>query len=397
MTALQVYSAAHELRTGGPGAVRDALLAARRRTLLLADAYAHALRPQGMQVPYRPTINPPLWEWGHVAWFQEWWIARNRERALGVRCNPDHERAPSLMAGSDQLYDSGRIAHTTRWDLPLPDEKATRAWMAATMDSTLDALEALPANASADELYFFRLVTLHEEMHSEAAVYMARALGIDVPLSALRSVETPAGETKPVHVPAQEFVAGWQGPGFAFDNELQPLAVQLKAFEIDSRPVSQARFDAFVEAGGYRDRRWWDEAGWDWLQHAGVPHRTGKSQAPVLHVTAFEAEAWCRWAGRRLPTEFEWECAALTQPDFAWGSAWEWTASGFLPYPGFEPHPYRDYSAPWFESRRTLRGGCTATSAALLHPRYRNFFEPQRSDILSGFRSCASFPARVQV
>src|SRR6185295_2102953 len=111
-----IYSSAQELRTGGPETVRAALLAARKRTLLLADAYADALRPAGMRVPYRATVNPPLWEWGHVAWFQEWWIARNRQRALGTRCDPEHERAPSLMAGSDGLYDSGKVAHTTRWD-----------------------------------------------------------------------------------------------------------------------------------------------------------------------------------------------------------------------------------------------------------------------------------------
>src|SRR4051812_31959472 len=130
-TALPIYSAAQELRTGGPDVVRAALLAARKRTLMLADAYAEALRPAGMCVPYRSTINPPLWQWGHVAWFQEWWIARNRQRALGTKCDPEHERAPSLMVGSDRLYDSGKVEHRTRWELPLPDEKGTREWMAA--------------------------------------------------------------------------------------------------------------------------------------------------------------------------------------------------------------------------------------------------------------------------
>jgi gamma-glutamyl hercynylcysteine S-oxide synthase len=109
----------------------------------------------------------------------------------------------------------------------------------------------------------------------------------------------------------------------------------------------------------------------------------------ATHLSAHEAEAWCRWAGRRLPTEAEWECAALVAPDFSWGQVWEWTASAFLPYPGFRAHPYADYSAPWFGSRRVLRGASTATSPSLAHPRYRNFFEPQRSDVFTGFRSCA--------
>jgi EgtB-related family protein len=108
---------------------------------------------------------------------------------------------------------------------------------------------------------------------------------------------------------------------------------------------------------------------------------------PVMHVSAHEADAWCRWAGRRLPTEAEWECAALTLPQFAWGAVWEWTSTVFEPYPGFVAHPYREYSAPWFGTRRVLRGACAATAPALAHPRYRNFFEPQRVDIFAGFRS----------
>jgi iron(II)-dependent oxidoreductase len=257
------------------------------------------------------------------------------------------------------------------------------------MASTLDALEGLPAGAGDDELYFFRLVALHEEMHAEAAAYMAGSLGVDVPPSAHRPVEPLQRDQAALCVPGQEFVAGWQGAGFAFDNELQGVRLHLHAFEIDAQPVSEVRFAEFVAAGGYRERRWWDDAGWTWLQQSEMKPRGDRSDAPAMQVTAFEAEAWCRWAGRRLPTEFEWECAALTQPDFRWGQVWEWTASPFTPYPGFEAHPYTDYSAPWFGSRRTLRGACAATSGWLAHPRYRNFFEPHRADIFAGFRSCA--------
>ena len=108
------------------------------------------------------------------------------------------------------------------------------------------------------------------------------------------------------------------------------------------------------------------------------------------HLTLHEAEAWCRWAGRRLPTEAEWECAACSAPDaFRWGDVWEWTGSQFEPFPGFEPHPYRDYSAPWFDGRPVLRGASHCTQPRMRHPRYRNFFTAARNDVPAGFRSCA--------
>ncbi len=130
-------------------------------------------------------------------------------------------------------------------------------------------------------------------------------------------------------------------------------------------------------------------AGSGWQQRRGGQWLPVEPRHAALHLTAHEADAWCRWAGRRLPTEAEWECAAHTLAGFAWGHAWEWTASTFGPYAGFAPHPYRDYSAPWFGSRRVLRGACPATAPALAHARYRNFFEPHRNDTFAGFRSAA--------
>ena len=389
--ASQGYSASQALRSGDRAAVRQALVAARERSLALADAYAAALASTGMRVPYRPTLNPPLWELGHIGWFQEYWIGRNRERGRGVDCDPAHARGPSLLPGADSLYDSGTVEHRSRWELPLPDAAAIRGHLAAVLAQTLDLLDRLPPDAGDAELYFFRLVSLHEEMHAEAACYMARALGISRPSQMpVGSARVPAPAQ--INIPAQSFRLGYEGPGFAFDNELGPHEVHLAAFQIDAQPVSWARFLAFAQAGGYEAPQWWDEAGLAWLQQSGRPRHEAQAHNPVeaaVHLSAHEARAWCRWAGRRLPTEAEWECATLTAPGFSWGQVWEWTASAFQPYPGFTPHPYRDYSAPWFGSRVVLRGACPATSPRLAHPRYRNFFEPHRTDVFAGFRSCA--------
>jgi ergothioneine biosynthesis protein EgtB len=392
------------LRAGPAEAVRAALLAARRRTLALADDFQAALGAACPAIPYAPELNPPLWELGHVAWFQEWWIARNRERARGVACDPDHARGASLLAQADAWYDSGRVAHRTRWDLPLPHGDATREYLDRTLSQTMELLNGLPPGADDDRLYFFRLVALHEEMHAEAATYMAQNLGIALPDGELAQEHAAPIE---LELPAQRFRMGSDAAGFAFDNELQSHEVALEPLRIDARAVTWARFLPFIEAGGYQSPQWWSDAGRAWLAGQPLRHpvhvRTGGSGwqqrrggrwlplnplHAAVHLNAYEAQAWCRWTGRRLPTEAEWECAALTLPGFSWGQVWEWTASPFEPYPGFTPHPYRDYSAPWFGSRRVLRGACPATAPALAHARYRNFFEPQRSDIFAGFRSC---------
>jgi len=368
-------SKAQALRQGGKASVRQALLEIREQTLAWASAYADALSVREMHVPYGPELNPPLWELGHTAWFQEWWVGRNRERPLGPRCEPTHERAPSRLVQADRWYDSSRVEHRSRWELPLPGLQATFGYLSDTLAQTLALLDALPAAATDDDLYFFRLVALHEAMHGEAAIYMGAALGVPLP-SMDRGGGPGVGTDAVLRVPAQTLRLGSPPEGFALDNELLGHEVELDAFEIDAQPVSWQRFMTFVEAGGLPVNAEW--------QAAAARDPSG----PAQHLNAHEAQAWCSWAGRRLPSEAEWECAALTLPGFAWGRVWEWTASPFQPYPGFVPHPYRDYSQPWFGSRRVLRGACDATSLWLAHPRYRNFFEPQRSDIFAGFRSC---------
>ena len=398
----QPAAAALAVRTGAPAALREALLAARERTLRLAEDFRAALGPQP-HVPYAAELNPPLWELGHVAWFQEWWVGRNPDRALGVGARGGAPRSASLLPGSDALYDSGRVGHRTRWALVLPEPEETDRYLRQTLEDTLEALDRLQPDAGDDALYFFRLAAQHEQMHAEAAVMMAQGLGI-----ALRECGAPAvaGAGTELLVGADALRLGDPQPGFAFDNELGAHEVELAAYAIDAEPVTWGAYLPFVEGGGYEDLRWWTPqgrawlatlrlrqpanlrragGGWEQFRH-GTWHPLHAAQVAV-HLNAHEADAWCAWARRRLPTEAEWEHAALTQPGFRWGAAWEWTASRFQPYPGFVPHPYADYSAPWFGSRRVLRGASTATAAAMAHPRYRNFYEPHRRDVLAGFRS----------
>lgn len=376
---------AERARRGGRDALAAALVASRARTLALLDAYAAALGA-ALAVPYAEQINPPLWEAGHLGWFQDYWIARNRQRARGVDCDPGHVRPAGRLAGADALYDSSLVVHASRWQLPLPGLAATRDYLAASLD---DTLRLLAAAAETDAgLYFYRLALFHEDMHAEAAVYMAQALDIGLP-AALAPVPVRLPAARSLALAGGRFSLGRADAGFAFDNELAAHAVDLAGFEIDSVVLSWRRYLPFVDATGASPPRYLRRRGSGWqARRFGVWHDLDLDQ-PAVHLGAHEADAWCRWAGRRLPTEAEWEFAAATRPDFRWGAVWEWTASHFLPYPGFAAHPYRDYSSPWFGERRVLRGAGGATSPRMAHPRYRNFFPPERNDIHSGFRSCA--------
>jgi iron(II)-dependent oxidoreductase len=357
--------AGERARHGDARWLADALRASRADTLATFDAYAAAL--PGLQVPARETLNPPLWELGHIGWFQEFWIARNPQRALGVRADPDAPRAPGVRRDADALYDSSRVPHATRWALPLPDAHATRCDLQAQLEATLALLESCGDDDSA--LYFFRLALLHEDMHHEAALYMAHALGL--PIADPRWQARPAGRAaEELTFEPGAWRLGSDGPGFAFDNELCAHAVALPATRIDTQVLRWADYLPFVAAGGYTQPRWWSESGQAWLQdQAPLPERWAALDPalPACHLSFHEAEAWCRWAGRRLPTEAEWERAALERPQaFTWGRVWEWTASRFEPYPGFAAHPYRDYSAPWFGSRQVLRGASFLTQPRLL-------------------------------
>ncbi len=387
------------VRTADPAALAQALQRTRERTLGLMQAWQSAM--PDLSVPPSPGMNPPLWEWGHIAWFQEWWTVRNRQRHLGTRsASSGADFDDSMLPDADALYNSSEVAHDSRWALPLPDLAGTQAYLAQVLQRSLGHLQAALAagrGASDEALYFWRLVLQHEDMHNEASVYMAQGLGLDLPPAlcwrepasgAEAGHETTRSRVGPIQVPAQVYTLGHAGPGFAFDNERQAHPQALANFEIDTAAVTWARYLPFVLATGHAQPPHVRCVDGTWqAQHFGQ-WQLLDLQAPAVYLNAHDAQTWCEWAGRRLPNEAEWECAAQ-QPGFEWGQVWEWTASDFAPYPGFEVHPYRDYSAPWWHGHRVLRGASAATSANVVDVRYRNFFVPERRDIFAGFRSVA--------
>lgn len=376
-------SAADMARRADRATLAAALLDTRQRTLGLLEAFERALGHE-LRVPCTPELNLPLWELGHIGWFADWWIARNPQLRRGLHADPHVTRHAARRNNADALYDSTHVAHDHRWQLDLPDAQAIRADLSASLEQTL----ALLLDAAEDDtgLYFFRLALFHEDMHAEAAVYMAQALGIDVGHpSAPARAEPVAVPT--VHVPARRWTLGWSGPGFAFDNELDAHAVDVDGFEIDTRPVTWARYLPMVDAGLAAVPRYVQRTSNGWQVQRFGQWQPLNLQAEACHLSALEVQAWCRWAGQRLPSEAEWEVAAHTAVGFVWGGVWEWTASAFAPFPGFAPHPYRDYSAPWFDGRPVLKGASTATHPRMRHPKYRNYFPATRNDIFAGFRS----------
>ncbi len=403
-------------RCGDASTLAQGLTSSRQDTLHTFAAFEAAL--PALRVPVAEELNPPLWELGHVGWFAAWWLARNPERARGWRADPTASRVPPARANADALYDSRHVAHATRWSLPLPDARTTRADIASQLAQTLDLLAA-ETDADPARLYFFRLALLHEDMHHEAALYMAQALGVAITDPRWQAAALP-DPGPALQLPAAAWTLGTQPEaGFAFDNECGLQPVDIAPARIDAQVLRWQDYLPFAESGGYAQPQWWSPLGWQWLQlqaqgqtaapspGAAAPRylrhvdglwqqwRHGQWRAlplrePACHLSWHEAQAWCRWAGRRLPTEAEWAWAAhhLPEREFRWGEVWEWTATPFAPYPGFQPHPYREYSAPWFDGRPVLRGASFMTQARMRDPSYRNFFQPGRNDIAAGFRTC---------
>jgi iron(II)-dependent oxidoreductase len=409
--------------------VEQALRSARERCLALVND----LSDTEWMGPRLAIVNPLLWEVAHVGWFQEYWVLRHARGA-----------APILPQG-DSLYDSARVAHDLRWDLPLLPRDRVLAYLRQVLERSVEALD------DTRDPYFHWLSIFHEDMHGEAFCYTRHTLSYPAP-AFLKPGAAPGSGPLPgdVEVPGgRHWLGARPGDGFVHDNEKWAHPVDVPAFRIARAPVTNADFAEFVDAGGYRDERLWTAEGWAWRREAGAEHPVYWSRAadgrwqerqfaevvplspfvPILHVNWHEAQAFCRWAGRRLPTEPEWELAASGHEKrrFPWGDSppdaaranldgrslrvdvaalpdgdspfgcrqmignvWEWTDTRFGPFPGFVADPYKEYSEPWFATpHMVLRGGCFATRARLIRNTWRNFYPPHRRDVLAGFRTCS--------
>ena len=401
--------AGQSLRDARRDALSLALIDSRNHTLRWIAVYEQAQGADALRRSPAPGIDPPLWTLGHIGWYQERWIARNIQRGRGAACDPTQPPLAPIRADADRWFDPQLASTADRVGLDFPDLQALRNDLAAGIELALELLEA--AADSDEELYFFRLVLCHESRFGESLATDAQSLGLPLGDAGglLAELVTPTLRP-PLQFPATRWTLGSPPIGFALDNELPMQPVDVPEFEIDSQPVSWAQYAEFVADGGYDDPRWWSEAGWRWVQqterrvprhvsqmrHGVLLQRFGQIARvplgqPAMHLAWFEAEAWCRWAGRRLPSEVEWEVAVHqgASRGFRWGDVWEWTASTFRPYPGFEPGPDRSWSQPCFGVCKVLRGASFATAARLRHRKFRHFLRPERDDAFCGFRSCA--------
>jgi len=390
------------MRQSDVNILAQGLKALRTQTL---EAFAQYQRADALNVPREDEFNPPLWELGHLAWFQEYWVARNQQRNRGVLLDITHPRLPSIVAAADTWYDSAKVAHDSRWSLPMLQATDCLAYLQQTLDITLASLEKEPSGSSA--LYFYWLALQHEAMHLEASAYMAQALDIPFEVTWIQAPEADGSVRQPTrpdmrHLKAASWTMGtdWQkllGQSFCFDNEVGHRQTALEAFSIALQPVTWAEYFNFILATGHRLPLYVREKSVSPSFETALPFEIKtfgiwqpiNPEACASHISWDDAQAYCQWASCRLPTEAEWDMAARTQNDFSWGQVWEWTADAFEPFDGFTPHPYTEYSAPWFGSRKVLRGAAWVTHPYLRNLHYRNFFTPDRRDIYAGFRVCA--------
>lgn len=441
---------------------RDSLLQALDDTHQRMHQLVTSLGERRLDVPYHRGVNPPLWEFGHCAFFYETFV----RKLLDGKDSYD----PSM----DEIWDSFHLDHEDRWDPALfPDRAATLTYVDTTYRTIRQRIVEQPLTDWAH--YLTKYSIFHQNMHIESMIWCRQTEGYPPPPGGRTdSEQAPAADPEAagdVEIPAGRYRIGmpkdspeYARRDFAFDNEKPGFEVDLPAFRISRTLVSNGEFRRFVEDGGYRRRELWSQGGRKWMDtemdlafgSADSP-RPGKpahpyywrptsngweerhfdqwrplvENFPVKHITYWEAEAYCRWAGRRLPTEVEWEAAALgnrpgerhrrypwgdtmdparvdmdgtglaSQPVTALpegespfgcrqmlGTVWEWTADQFFPYDGFAIDIYPFMSTLQFATHKVTRGGSCATSSRLIRGTYRQAYMPDRHDVFVGFRTC---------
>jgi gamma-glutamyl hercynylcysteine S-oxide synthase len=362
-------------------AIVDAMHAVRQRTL---DLVAH-LGPAELERQIDQIMSPLVWDLAHIAAYEDLWLVH---RFAG---------APLLRPDLAARYDAFETPRTVRGEIELLDTAGAREYLASVRERALVTLDG-----RAPDPVLHEMVIRHELQHTET-MRQAMELGGLLPPGepALRPLARDGSEEL-VTIPAGRFRMG-AGDGFAYDNERAVHDVDLPAFRIARRPTTNGTWMRFVEGGGYERREWWSDEGWAWKEEYDITHHpavaAGHPDAPACHVSWFEADAFARAHGARLPTEAEWEKAATWDQEAthetssgrgaleAAGQVWEWTSGAFGAYPGFVAHPYPQYSQVFFGDRyKVLRGGSWATDPRVATPTFRNWDLPERRQIFAGVR-----------
>ncbi|WP_030808902.1 ergothioneine biosynthesis protein EgtB [Streptomyces sp. NRRL S-337] len=416
----------------------SALLAARDRTRLLTTCVEHP----DLVAQHSPLMSPLVWDLAHIGNQEEQWLLRT----VGGR--------EALRPDIDSVYDAFEHPRAERPSLPLLPPDEAHGYVAEVRGRVLDVLERTPLHGGPllDAGFAFGMIAQHEQQHDETMLITHQLRRGPAVLTAPEPPPAP-DDLLPseVLVPSGPFTMGTSTEPWALDNERPAHHRLVPAFLIDTTPVSNGAYQRFIEDGGYQEPRWWAAEGWAqvqqhklraplfWKRDGGqwLRRRFGVTEPvppdePVLHVSWYEADAYARWAGRRLPTEAEWEKAARFDPAtgrsmrYPWGDedptperanlgqrhlrpaavgsypqgasalgvrqligdVWEWTASDFLPYPGFAAFPYREYSEVFFgDGHKVLRGGSFAVDPVACRGTFRNWDLPVRRQIFSGFRT----------
>ncbi|HEY7831694.1 MAG TPA: SUMF1/EgtB/PvdO family nonheme iron enzyme [Solirubrobacteraceae bacterium] len=365
--------------------VLAALRATRRRTL---ELIAH-LSTNDMERVLSPIMSPLVWDLAHIAAYEDLWLVHR------------HAGLDLLRADLAELYDAFETPRQKRGEIELLDTAQARVYMEEVSERSAAAIEA----HGVGEGFVHEMVVRHELQHTET---MRQTMALAGLLPAGEPPQTPATTAEGwIEIPAGTFQMGAGAEVFAYDNERPRHTAHTGAFQIARHPVSKASWMSFSEGGGYERREWWSDEGWAWKEEYDITHHpdaaTGDSQAPVCHVSWFEADAFARAHEARLPTETEWERAATWEQGTKGtngadptgnrgalagiGQVWEWTASHLGGYPGFRAYPYREYSEVFFgPDYRVLRGGSWATHPRVATTTFRNWDLPQRRQIFAGLR-----------